>query len=230
MLPIIYSGSGLTIYTYPLFIGLAWAFAFGYSYERQANKSKFIIYSILLFISSWLGAKLLFVLSTPDFFLPIITRFNFWTGGGFVFYGGLIGGVLASILFAFLWPKKINFAAIVTALCLGHAVGRVGCYLTGCCHGFKMHDGGFFPVQLLESFVLLLLFLYLHQKRKQSTSAIIMTYFFSYALLRFFLEFFRDDQIRGHIGFLSTSQWISVVIILMVPIVGIVYSRFFRKN
>lgn len=61
---------------------------------------------------------------------------RFWSGG-LVFYGGVIGSLLAG----WIWCKKrgVDFleaaAEVVPFVALGHAIGRVGCYLTGCCYG-----------------------------------------------------------------------------------------------
>jgi phosphatidylglycerol:prolipoprotein diacylglycerol transferase len=62
--------------------------------------------------------------------------FELWRGG-FVFYGGLIGGFLSATVFII--KKKMNFLKIIDigapVLALGLAIGRVGCYMAGCCFG-----------------------------------------------------------------------------------------------
>jgi phosphatidylglycerol---prolipoprotein diacylglyceryl transferase len=57
--------------------------------------------------------------------------------GGLMFYGGLVGATAALAVFARI--KRDSFLGLadllVTVLPLGHAFGRVGCFLHGCCYG-----------------------------------------------------------------------------------------------
>jgi phosphatidylglycerol:prolipoprotein diacylglycerol transferase len=73
---------------------------------------------------------------------------------GFVFFGGLVGAMVAGLAFAAV--RKLSFWRgadyFAVALPMGHAIGRVGCFLTGCCPGRGGH-----PVQLYESAGLLLI-------------------------------------------------------------------------
>jgi phosphatidylglycerol:prolipoprotein diacylglycerol transferase len=82
------------------------------------------------------------------------------------------------------------------------------------------------PTQLYESFAALLIFLllvWLH-KRKRFTGQVIATYAVLYGLLRFLVEFVRDDP-RGDIGGLTTLTGLSTsqLISLLVIIGGIVF-------
>ena len=62
--------------------------------------------------------------------------------GGLVFYGGVLGGIAAVFLFARLQrrPALQVLDLCAAALPLGHAFGRLGCFLNGCCHG-AVHEG-----------------------------------------------------------------------------------------
>lgn len=57
--------------------------------------------------------------------------------GGFVFYGGFIGASLAGTIFCLIMKRSLTDTLDVaaTVLPLGHAWGRVGCFLNGCCFG-----------------------------------------------------------------------------------------------
>lgn len=78
------------------------------------------------------GAKLLSVLANLDRFWsdPLGTVLS---GTGFVFYGGLIGGFLAGVWFA--WRNKLGVVKVMDligpTLALGYGVGRIGCHLSG---------------------------------------------------------------------------------------------------
>ena len=152
--------------------------------------------------------------------------------GGMVFYGGFLGAVAAVAIYS-KFSKNVARAVAMDMLSfcvpLFHVFGRVGCFLTGCCYGVKS-DFGFasyhtadpalygvsrFPVQLVEAFGNLLIFfiiMYLFRKKK-FTGKLLAVYVTLYAPMRFVLEFFRGDKIRGFIFGLSTSQFISVILL-----------------
>lgn len=153
--------------------------------------------------------------------------------GGFVFYGGLIGGILALPI-----VKKIHkidvlaiIKAVVPCIPLAHAMGRIGCHLTGCCYGahydgifhivyhnnlFAPNDIGLFPVQLLEAVCNLILAaaLLIYLLKKGPVMDAIYIYIISYSVIRFTLEYFRGDAVRGFFMHLSTSQIISIILLL----------------
>ena len=75
-------------------------------------------------VGGLVGAKLWYVALTGE---SLISR------GGFVWYGGLIGGVLGVVLNS--WRRRVPIAftaeLVAPALALGYAIGRVGCFLVG---------------------------------------------------------------------------------------------------
>ena len=72
------------------------------------------------------------------------------------------------------------------------------------------------PVQLLEAGleVLICLFLLWYANRRPSSSRLLGVYLLLYAPVRFVLEFFRGDVERGFLLSLSTSQWISILVLV----------------
>lgn len=100
--------------------------------------------AIWLFVAGIVGARMFFVIQYPDrVFQPdmnlrqkLISLFML-PDGGIVFYGGLIGGVLAFL--AYCYKKKVNALAfadiVITSLFIGMMFGRIGCLLHGCCFG-----------------------------------------------------------------------------------------------
>lgn len=154
--------------------------------------------------------------------------------GGSVFYGGLIGGLIAG--FIVLKCKKMNIdvfsdmAAVVIPLF--HGFARIGCFLSGCCYGIESKFGftvynndlvadingvNRFPVQLLEALLNFILFYIIRLTYKKSLSEeklqgkLIFIYLSLYSVIRFFDEFLRGDEIRGFVFGMSTSQFISIV-------------------
>lgn len=94
------------------------------------------------------GAKALFVVLGWEHYARGELRFWADFRVGFVFFGGLVGAALAGVAFAA--ARGLDFARgadyFAVALPLGHAIGRVGCFVAGCCHGRPPH-----PVQLYEA-------------------------------------------------------------------------------
>lgn len=153
--------------------------------------------------------------------------------GGSVFYGGLIGGLIAAFLTIRI--KKMNIKKttdfLTPVIPLFHFFGRIGCFLSGCCYGIESKIGftykhslvesannvNRFPIQLVESFYNLLIFILLTiiYKKKKLKGKLIYLYLFIYSIGRFIFEFFRGDSYRGFILGLSTSQFISIIIFVI---------------
>lgn len=238
MLPILFQSNGIIFYSYPLFMGLGWGIAYQVLFELLPSSFTRLRAQILfwgVFAFSWLGAKIFFLYTIPEqLSVSLIQETNFWLGGGFVFYGGFLGGVLfLAILKGLKFPlSKDILWPIVPALTLGHATGRFGCFLAGCCYGketdlfwgIHLHGADRHPTQLLEFTLLLSLGIYL-LKSRQSKRFLISLYLVSYGLIRIGIESLRGDIIRGQWGALTPSQWISLGLI----VAGVtLYLRKFR--
>lgn len=190
------------------------------------------------------GAKLLMVVrSLPDYLAQPgeLLSPSFLTSAG-DFYGGFIGGVVASIIFFRLTPS-LSFWPLADlcapAIALGQGIGRIGCFMAGDDYGsptslpwavtFTHPDaatiGGaplgvpIHPVQLYESIFCFLLFgaLVRLARRKAFDGQILIAYSLAYAVGRFVIEYFRGDVDRGFLfgGLFSTSQFIAIVIALL---------------
>jgi phosphatidylglycerol:prolipoprotein diacylglycerol transferase len=153
--------------------------------------------------------------------------FKFWQGG-LTFYGGVLLAIPGGIWFARRRGLAPMAAAdlIAPALMLGLAFGRVGCFLNGCCYGAATESplGVRFPhlvddrhpTQIYESFFAFVIFVvlrYLLRRRTRGEGELFGWMLTLYGLFRVAIEVFRDDQ-RGALGALSTSQLISIPLIL----------------
>lgn len=207
-------------------MGLGWGVAYQIFFakiDQSYSKFKAQILFWGLFLFAWVGAKLLFYITAEEE-ISLLGQVSFWTGGGFVFYGGLIGGLVYLGLFKFFDQKiTINILSpILPALIIGHGIGRIGCFLAGCCFGDKTdffwglysHEHFRHPTQLIESTGLILIGICI-LKSKATQFRLVNCYLIYYGSLRFFVEMLRGDLIRGHWGPLSPSQWISIVLILI---------------
>lgn len=160
--------------------------------------------------------------------------------GGFVFYGGLLGAAFAVKMLSryFALDSAKTLSLLTPAMPLAHALGRVGCALVGCCYGRETRlpigicytdslyaPNGIFliPVQAMEALADLaifgvLVFRLLKKKDGYEASGVFELYLAMYAGVRFLLEFLRGDSVRGHLGWFSTSQWISLLLLLWILI------------
>lgn len=227
MLPILYQSNHLTLYSYPLLMGLGWGIAYQIFFSlippKVTLKSAHAIFWGV-FIWAWIGSKILFYLTLPEIdSAEVLSNISFWTGGGFVFYGGFLAGVSFLLLYHLLGFKLTmeKFWPIMPALIFGHAIGRLGCFLAGCCYGAPttwawgvfLHDHYRHPTQLIEALSLLTFGFYI-LKSHRAHLLLISYYLLMYGSLRFLIEALRGDEVRGLWGPLTPSQWISCLLVL----------------
>ena len=230
---------GLTIYWYGIFAALGFLIAF-WTAARRAPRDGISSESIVdlapwLIAGAIVGARLYYVIYywNEEFAGKPLSEILMIRRSGLVWYGGLIGASLATILFA--RRKKLalwKIADIIApSIALGHVFGRIGCLMTGCCYGKPTdvpwaihfpHDHwtkgvGVHPTQIYESFLNLLLFLglaWLH-RRKRFDGQVFAAYLIGYAVLRAFVEMFRGDYAVHYLANLLTpAQLVSLLILI----------------
>lgn len=205
-----------------------------YGYTKQ----QLIGLCIAAVLGMIVGSRLLYIITAmPGLIKEGLTIASFAEHlflGGFVFYGGLFGALAGIALYcgrtSLNRQQVLNF--VTPGIPLFHMFGRIGCFLTGCCYGIEVPWGisylgtRRFPVQiaeaLLEFCVTVWLLTYEDKVKEVRSYSLVNRYLAMYAVLRFFLEFLRGDEARGFWGALSTSQWISIAILITV---GINYLR-----
>lgn len=180
-------------------------------------------------VFGFLGSRVVYVFSRMPWLISNFNIKNFIStivGGGLVFYGGLLGVLLA--VFICCKKKDIDskkvYEMIAPAIPLFHAFGRIGCFMSGCCYGVELKTPiSFFgivffnriPTQLIETLFELLMFVIIMIIQKASKHIdSLKFYMITYAVFRFFIEFFRGDMVRGFYFGFSTSQIISMGIII----------------
>lgn len=185
-----------------------------------------------LIVGAILGARALYVISYWDKEFAgksILHIFNM--RAGLVYYGGLIGASLAGIIFCRRQKLPLWRVGDVMApsIALGHAFGRIGCFMTGCCYGTacdlpwavhfpKHHETagvGVHPVQLYESALNFLFYAglaWLYRRRKFD-GQVFAAYLIGYAILRTTTEMFRGDYTQYYLGGIATpGQTVSIII------------------
>ncbi len=149
-----------------------------------------------------------------------------WSGGLGIF-GGLTAGVLVGV-----WYSRRQgigfwrFADVFSpSLMLGIAIGRVGCFLNGCCHGvpasnrlavvFRSIDSvARHPAQLYESALVLVAFVVLWGMRKRTSfdGFLFLLAFLLYSVIRFGVQFLRPGEGLEWAGGLQVTQvWAAAV-------------------
>ena len=243
MHPIIFQFGKFKIYSYSLMVVIAFFCAFFYAWFEAKrlgeDRERVIDFGLLIFISAFVGARLLHILvNWRIYFRDPIRIFKFWEGG-LVFYGGLILAVLVCV--AYIKIFKLNLArwADILAPCamIALSIGRIGCFLNGCCYGspapswlpwkvvyptnvMPLHLAGvpLHPTPIYSSIGAGIIagILFWKSRHKRFEGEIFWLMLTLYAVDRFILEFFRADP-RGGIPslHLSTSQIISIPCFLL---------------
>ena len=190
------------------------------------------VWTIAILVASigFIGAKLLFVIVEFDMFLedPMAVLGS----QGFVVYGGIIVGALTGYIYTKV--KKIDFLTyldlVIPSVSVAQGFGRIGCFLAGCCYGRETTTAlgvvfpegslapagiSLLPTQIYSSvgnFIIAGILIWYSTKTKVKGNVGAM-YMLLYGIGRFAVEILRNDS-RGSVGQLSTSQFISIFIVL----------------
>lgn len=246
---------GITIPSYGLMIvtGVILANAISMLLLRRNNHdvNDFFILEAYTFLGAFIGAKGLYLfVSYKDIEWNRFLEFDYLNQvmqGGFVFYGGLIGGLLLAVLAGKIHNINVSIymREYIVLIPLIHGFGRIGCFMAGCCYGIPYSGIGavqfpensfapsgveLFPVQIMEAGVLFVIFgIILLLQILKSWKYTVETYFVLYGIARFILEFYRYDDVRGHFRALSTSQWISILMV-MAAVIMVFYKKYFIRE
>jgi phosphatidylglycerol:prolipoprotein diacylglycerol transferase len=245
MYPEIFRIGSFPINTYGVFLALAFLCAILITVKLAGRdglpREKIYDLCLWMLLCSLIGSKILMLFTEPEYRdhpLQLISL-DFLRSGG-VFYGGLIGAILSGYFlmrrYQLPWWKTAD--ACAPGIAIGNFFGRQGCFAAGCCWGkpttlpwgVKFTELGheitgvpldvrLHPTQLYESFAMLLVFfflLWLHRHRRFN-GQVILLYALLYSVIRFAIEFLRDDPRGDLFGLttltgLSTSQLISLIV------------------
>jgi phosphatidylglycerol:prolipoprotein diacylglycerol transferase len=246
MYPVLFKIGPLTIYS----LGLLWALAAfvaawivrlelkRYGYDPEIAASVVTAAAIM----GLLGARLLFILEEWESFTRAPSDFIF-SGAGFSWYGGLLGGALAAA-----WVFQRNKLPLAQAadiaapaLALGYGIGRIGCFLAGDATWGKVTEvpwamafpkavsgwvdpltgvpyppgARVHPTQLHELVQSLFVFaiLWALRKRHHPPGTIFYLYLILAGSMRFIVEFWRANPIVG-LG-MTEYQWISLALVAL---------------
>ncbi len=231
---------------------IALAFLFGLwtatlrARREKISGEKIADVTLWLMIGGILGARIVYVTTywKEEFADQPFSEIFMIQHGGLVYYGGLIGAIVAGAIYICwkklpLWKTADIFAPSVA---LGSVFGRTGCLLNGCCYGkptdvpwairFPVdHPTGGVPVhptEIYDGLLNLVLYFFLAWlfRRKKFDGQIFATYLICYAVIRGVVEIFRGDYTNLHYHFgLTPAQWIGVPIFVAGLALAAILSR-----
>ena len=243
----LFSIGPFTVHSYGLMIAIGMIAAFfttEYSAKRAGlNPEPVFSLGFVGIAGGLIGAKVLFwitdiknIIANPSAILDI--------GNGFVVYGGIVGGILAGYIFCRI--KKLSFIKYLDAatptIALAQGFGRIGCFLAGCCYGaptdawygivfknstYAPNGVSLIPSQLIYSGADFLNFIILSvlTKKLKGDGKISSLYLIFYSVGRFLLEYIRGDVERGNVGIFSTSQFISLFVMVLGIVMYVLASK-----
>lgn len=173
----------------------------------RGEKAYLIVFSSLL--CGFIGSKILVIIENINILFDDLSNIKYFLFSGKSIVGGLIGGYVGIRLI----KKKLKLEnvrignKIAPSIAIGMAIGRIGCFLTGCCYGIETNlpigvnfgDGiNRIPTQLIEMIFCLILFGYLLYKQLNDKKLVpgilfkkLVLYYF---MFRFFIEFIRGTE------------------------------------
>jgi phosphatidylglycerol:prolipoprotein diacylglycerol transferase len=250
MHPVLFKVGSIPVYSYSVFVVLAFFAGFLYAYLEarriHEDPDKVVDLALYIFISAIIGARILHVtVEWGRYVHDPIAVFKIWQGG-LVYYGGFILAIITCVVFIKYHKLELgkwsDLLAPVAVISL--AIGRIGCFLNGCCYGkaappdlpwavvyppahMPLHLAGvpLHPTPIYSSIAAAIIagFLILLSRIKRYNGQVVWTMFLLYAATRFILEYFRGDP-RGHIQALnlSTSQAIGIPI-MIISAIALIY-------
>ncbi|MGL5615231.1 MAG: prolipoprotein diacylglyceryl transferase [Sarcina sp.] len=237
MKPILFEIFGFKVYGYGFMIAIGILLAImlfikkmkskGYNEDKAYN---------MIFISiaaGILGGKILYIITDFNYVMenPKVIIENF--GYGFVIYGAILAGMLAIYLYSkkSKWNPLEIFDFVAPVVALAQGFGRIGCLFAGCCYGAVTSSPIYieFPVGSLApaaihlhptqiystifDFSLAIFLLWYQNNKSKVQGEVFSLYLIIYSIGRILVELLRNDP-RGAVGFLSTSQFISIFILI----------------
>ncbi len=227
MHPILFRWGPITFYSYGLMLGFGFLVASTLATRRASriglNPAQIQTLSGIVLLAGIAGARAVYVLLNWEMFDSNWLEIFRLDHGGLVFYGGLTGGIFAGVWYLrrAQLPLWKTVCLMIPPLVLAHAIGRIGCFLNGCCYGrpthlpwgvvFPLETFSRHPTQLYESGALVLLFFLLKEleRRDPKPGTVLLTYGVLYGTWRFLIEFLRGDNPVVAWG-LTAFQWMSL--------------------
>jgi phosphatidylglycerol:prolipoprotein diacylglycerol transferase len=185
--------------------------------------------SLIILLSGIFGARLFYIaLNIKDFAAEPLEALKL-AHGGLAFHGG----AAAAFIFGLIYVRKARMPLwdtldlLAPYIALGHAIGRIGCLLNGCCYGRLMADGmSRYPAQACSSLSLVFLYcvLRVRLRYRKFPGEVFILYAGLYSAGRFFVEFIRADSAPVLSG-LKLAQLISIALFVAAAVAYLLGRR-----
>lgn len=253
MHPILFEIGSWPVYSYGVLLALAYLAGLQLAVVRARraglDAARIMDLGIYLIIAALVGAKLMLVVVDFDYFRAQPRELLSLVRAGGVFYGGLVFSLVVGLVLVRRYRLPVWHAADMYApgIALGHVVGRLGCFLAGCCYGRPTDlpwgitftspvaaanvgtplGTALHPTQLYDAgaeLLILVVLLVSERRGRPFAGRTFWLYMLLYAISRFIVEMFRGDD-RGQLMGLATSQFVALV---MLPIALVMLLRLRR--
>jgi phosphatidylglycerol:prolipoprotein diacylglycerol transferase len=241
MHPILFEIGNWPVYSYGVLLALAYLAGLQLAVMRArragVDPARIMDLGIYLIIAALVGAKLTLVIVDFNYFRASPRELFSLVRAAGVFYGGLLAAFATGVWLVgrYKLPLWTTADLVAPGIALGHVIGRFGCLLAGCCYGKPTGvpwaitftdpvatmntstplNEPLHPTQLYDAgaeMIILLVLLITERRGGKFPGRTFWLYMLLYAISRFIIEFYRGDE-RGIIGGLSTSQFVSVVLV-----------------
>lgn len=244
------AGNSIPISSIFWVIGFFFALMLGLFHGRKRGfqVGEMIKIALVGFAGALVGGRLGHVHQYWDYFSVHPMEAFFLHEGGMMYLGGLYGGLVTGIIYCWKRYDLLKVLDLATpSICLGHTFGRIGCFFYGCCYGLEIGKDSLlpgvvfagdlaarYPTQLYSAIglglmTIFLCWLYSFSRRP---GFVFLSYLALYSMMRFSIEFLRDDE-RGTlfgVNFLSSSQTLSLATLGLLLLVFPIWYRKVKEN
>lgn len=247
MFPDLFSIGPFTFHTYGLLVAIG--FFVGLVVTVRIAKSEgigsqqVIDMGFLMILSGIIFSRVTYVLMNISYYrIQPMDIFKIWQGG-LVFFGGIIGFILIMV-----WYSKRHHLSLwklgdiwAPAAAIGQSIGRIGCFMAGCCYGKPTdlkwgvvftHPESLAPLNVplhptqiyssISGFLIFLILILLHTKKKFD-GQVLLWFLILHSTARLVIERFRGDD-RGMLWgtSMSITQFFTTLVLVTAVITLIV--------
>jgi phosphatidylglycerol---prolipoprotein diacylglyceryl transferase len=249
MHPDLISIGPLTVHTYGTLIAIGFLIGLFIAIRtggRQGiDSQKIMDMGLLLIISGVVGSRITYILMNfSEYSSHPLNMLKLWEGG-LVFSGGLLAAIIA--ISFYLRHHKLDFWRVgdvwAPAIAIGQAIGRIGCFMAGCCYGKETHafcsvvftnpksiaplNIPLHPTQLYDSFSNFIIFaiLMILSAKKKFQGQVLLWFLIMHSTARLFIERFRGDDR----GIFPGTNWTVTQFLAIIILISAIGSLFYLK-